>query len=83
MSTYRPYPNYKSRAMPFATFGCPVGADDLRPEGATYDSPGHRPGFHAHNKSRRPNGASQASPGHRPGSVATPIFQALKGRYNP
>jgi hypothetical protein len=44
MSAYRPYPKYKSRALPFATFGCPFGADDLRPEGATYDSPGHRPG---------------------------------------
>jgi hypothetical protein len=43
MSKYRPYPKYKSRALPFATFGCPVGADDLRPEGATYDSLGHRP----------------------------------------
>jgi hypothetical protein len=44
MSAYRPYPKYKSRALPFATLGCPVGADNLRPNGAIQASPGHRPG---------------------------------------
>jgi hypothetical protein len=36
-----------TRALPFATSGCPFGANDLCPKGAIYDSPGHRPGFTA------------------------------------
>ena len=32
-----------TRALPFATVGCPFGANDLRPNGANYDSLGHRP----------------------------------------
>jgi len=54
-----------------------------RPEGAIQASPGQRPASPAHNKIRRPEGATYDSPGHRPGSVAIPIFQALKGRFNP
>jgi hypothetical protein len=36
-----------TRALPFATLGCPFGADNLCPNGAKYLSPGQRPGFTA------------------------------------
>ena len=77
-----------TRALPFATVGCPVGANALCPKGASYDSPGQRPGIrHPHFSQAlngRPifsaNGATYASLGHRPGSLIPHISQALKGR---
>jgi hypothetical protein len=31
MSAYRPYPKYKSRALPFATFECPFDVTTCQP----------------------------------------------------
>ena len=52
----------------------------LSPKGATYVSPGQRPGWPSH---LSPNGASHASPGQRPGWPSTHQPKALKGRSKP
>ncbi len=77
-----------TRALPFATVGCPFGAYDLCPKGANYDSPGQRPGNTAPHIFQalkgRPissaNGATYDSLGQRPGTPAPHISQALTGR---
>jgi hypothetical protein len=74
--------------MPFATVGCPFGADDLCPKGANYDSPGQRPGNTAPHISQalkgRPipsaNGAPHDSLGQRPRTHAPHISPAPTGR---
>lgn len=55
------------RALPWATLGCPFGAEDPRLKGAIHTSA---------------IGAPHASPGQRPGSHAHNTFPALKGRPN-